>query len=96
MQRDADARAHAELAPGDPDGLGERVQQTSGDGDRVRLVAPVDEHRELVASQPCERVAGPDFHGEALRDRLEQLVTRVVAQAVVDLLEAVQVDEQEG
>ena len=39
---------------------------------------------------------GADDLAEALGDLLEQLVAGVVAEAVVDLLEAVEVDEQHG
>ena len=55
----------------------------------------VGEHdRELVAAEPGQRVALAQRAAEALGDDLEQLVAVVVPERVVDLLEAVEVDEQ--
>src|SRR4029079_11212572 len=56
----------------------------------------VDEDRELVAAEAGERVAGTDAALEAPGDFDEELVAREVAQAVVDDLEAVHVDEEDG
>ena len=44
------------------------------------------------ASQPREGVAGPDRGAQAVGDLLQQVVPRVVAETVVHLLEAVEVD----
>jgi len=51
--------------------------------------------RELVAAEPRQEVAPADDRAEAARDLDEQLVAVIVAERVVDLLEAVEVDEQE-
>ena len=53
-----------------------------------------DEHGELVAAEPGERVAAPQRGAEALGDLDQQRVAVVVAERVVDLLEAVEVDQQ--
>ena len=82
---------------GEVEGRGERAQHALGDGDRVLLVADVlAEDRELVAAEaghglvPAQRVA------QAVGDGDDQLVAGRVAEAVVDDLEAVQVEEEDG
>ncbi len=51
---------------------------------------------ELVAAEPGDHVAISDAQGEAPSDLGQQGVAGVVAEAVVDRLEVVQVDEQHG
>src|SRR5439155_2146006 len=79
VEGDADARADHELAPGDPDRLLEREKQPLRDADGMGLVRSVEQERELVAAEPGERVARAARLREALGNRLEQLVARVVA-----------------
>ncbi len=57
---------------------------------------PGEEHRELVAAEPGDEVLGPGDPVETVPDLDQELVTDVVAQPVVDVLEAVEVHEQEG
>ena len=54
----------------------------------------VQQRRELVAAEPGGGVAGPYATAQPPRDQREQLVPGVVAEAVVDRLEPVQVDEE--
>ena len=51
------------------------------------------EHAELVPAEPRDRVALAEAVGKAEADLLQQLVAAGVAKGVVDLLEAVEVDE---
>ena len=51
---------------------------------------------ELVAAQPGDGVAGAQARLEPPRDRDQQLVADQVAEAVVDDLEAVEVEEEDG
>ena len=46
--------------------------------------------------RPRDRVAGPNASPEALRDLLEEAVAGGVPQRVVDPLEPVQVEEEDG
>ena len=70
----------------------------------VRCVDPVSsgfvevggDHDELVATQARHRVGEPHHAEQALRDVFQHLVAGLVAQAVVDVLEAVEVQEQHG
>ena len=70
---------------------------TLGDelGAAVRRRA-LDEDDELVTAEPGDRVAFAQGGEQAGRDRLQELVARFVAERVVDLLEAVEVEEQHG
>ena len=67
-------------------------------GERQRLVLALEflgEDHELVAAEPRDRVAVAHQLGEALGDGDQQPVADVVAEVVVDRLEAVEVDEQQ-
>ena len=91
---DPDAGADARLTAAARKGLLERADDPRGDrvdlGERD-LLAQDDE---LVAAEPSHGVDTADQAGDALRGRDEQLVARPVAHRVVDLLEAVEIDEQ--
>ncbi len=52
-----------------------------------------EDEPELVAAQPGHGVLGPDVVGQALGQAGEELVAVVVPERVVDLLEAVEVDD---
>ena len=54
------------------------------------------QHGELVAAEPRERVAAPERAAQPLGDVAQQPVAVVVAERVVDLLEAVEVDQQQA
>ena len=56
----------------------------------------VDQHRELVAAEPRGGVAGAQAAREPLAHDRSSVVARRVAEAVVDGLEVVEVDEQHG
>jgi hypothetical protein len=94
---DADARADGDLPAGDRDGLGDRLDQAVGDALGVAdAVQVVEEDRELVPAEAGDGVVGPQRRGEPAGDGDEQLVPGLVAVRVVDLLEAVEVDEEDG
>jgi hypothetical protein len=61
----------------------------------VSALATADEHGELVAAEPRKQVLAAHLLGEARRDLAQQVVAALVAQDVVDLLEAVEVDQQQ-
>ena len=56
------------------------------------LADPLAEQGELVAAQPCQRVAGAEQPLEAPRDLDQHLVSGGVTEGVVDELEAVEVE----
>ena len=49
---------------------------------------------EFVAAEPRDGVGFAHRGREPLRDRLQQLIARIVAQRVVDPLEVIEVEEQ--
>ena len=68
-------------------------------GDQRRLVRvghAVEQDRELVAAEPGDGVRRPHGRLEPPRDRDQQPVSRLVAERVVDELEAVEVEEEDG
>ena len=73
----------------------ERLVEPVADRERVVLVADVAaQQRELVAAEAGGEVVGPRRRLQALGDRLQQRVADLVAERVVDVLEAVEVEEQ--
>ena len=85
------------LAVVEREGLGQRALQALGDDHRVAAVVDVlAEDHELVAPEACHRVDRTEGRVEPRSDRLEQSVAGVVAEAVVDQLEVVDVEEHHG
>ena len=68
-----------------------RSATTIASASRLDVVA---QHHELVAAEAGDGVARPHERAQALGRLDEQLVADLVAQAVVDDLEAVEVEEQ--
>ena len=72
----------------------QRVEDPLGHLDHGLGVGSVlEEHGELVAAEPGRRVARAQAPAQAVGDGAEQLVAGAVAEAVVDELEVVEVDE---
>ena len=66
-----------------------------GDVDGRRVVRALEQDGELVAAEPGDGVARPDRLPQALGHLHEQEITRRMAEEVVDLLEAVEVEEED-
>ena len=81
----------------DHERLCQLLRDTSPDGQRVAVtVDALAENRELVTTQPRHGVVRPDGRPDPRRRIAQHVVTRAVAEAVVEALEAVEVDEQHG
>ena len=94
--RDADGGGGEDLLPADGHGTGESGAEAVGHADEiVRLAEVVHEHRELIAAEVGQRVLGPHAGGEASRHRGQEVVSREVAEAVVDALEPVEVEDED-
>ena len=96
-QGDADARAELDGDAADLERALERVEQPErelGRGAAVRQVA--QQHGELVAAEPGQGVAAAQRLAQPGGHLPEQRVALVVAERVVDLLEAVEVDQQQA
>ena len=96
-QRDADAHADIERVAVDGERLRHRFDQPLGEHPgSVRLLGADLDDGELVAAEPPDRVlfrqASPDAGG----DRLEKHVSDRVAERVVDRLEAVEIETEDG
>jgi hypothetical protein len=94
---DADAGGTGDFVVAHHEGLAQRGHQPLGQHHGVVLVHDVvGQDRELVAAQPRQHVARAQLLLHAPRHLLQQLVAGGVAQAVVDELEAVEVQEHHG
>ena len=91
---DADARAEVELAALVENGWASAASTRSATADAVLLVGVVAQDRELVAAEARDGVLGARRFAQALGRLREHHVAGLVAQRVVDELEAVEVDEQ--
>ena len=94
---DADAGRGAVLPAGEDHGLGQRFQDLARH--RAGLIfrrQSFREHGEFVAAESRDHVDLAHTGGEPFRDRTQYFIARVVAEAVVDVLEAIQIEEQDG
>ncbi len=92
--RNADAGPGAHVMAGDRGGLLEPLDQRRGEALGFDAVA-VDQHAKLVAAG-ARQEAPFGALGEPLRDQLEQLVADAMAERVVDDLEVVEIEAQDG
>ncbi len=96
-QRHADRRGQAQLRPAGPDRLGDRALQAVGHADRLEHPADgLAQDRELVAAEAGDRVLRAQRGAQPGRDLAQHLVAGGVTEAVVDALEAIEVDEVDG
>ena len=94
---DPEAGGDEVVGAGDHVGLGEGRRDAIGDRDRLVLVGEtVDQDPELVAAEAGDDVPRPQVGPQPRRDRPQQLVAGVVAEAVVDQLEVVEVEEEDS
>ena len=97
-ERDADAHRGDHLVPGaQRDRVVQRLED--GGGDLAGVVGrgdALEQDDELVAAEARQGVTGPDGTSQPVRDDPQQLVAHLVAQVVVDDLEAVDVTEEHG
>jgi hypothetical protein len=94
---DADAGLHVERHPLDVEGTVQRHTQSLRDAPGLAdAVHERQQDGELVAAEPGDGVAVAEDRPQARAHLAEQLVPVRVPEAVVDLLEAVQVDQEQG
>jgi hypothetical protein len=75
---------------------GRLERRADADGGLQRIGGVLEQHGELVAAEPGDGVPGAGGAGDPLRDAHGQPVAGGVAEAVVDRLEVVQVEEDDG
>ena len=94
-QGDADAGRHADgLLPERRHVLPHGLDQRLGDHGGLLQIGLGQEERELVAAQPRQHIGPAGAMAQLAGDGLEQVVARLVAEAVVDLLEVIEVHHQ--
>ena len=94
-ERDADAGVDVDVDAADRERFLERGAQPQARGAGRGLVAGLEDDRELVAAQPRQRVVLAQQLLQPRADLAQHLVAGVVAERVVELLEAVEVDQQQ-
>ncbi len=62
----------------------------------VRAFEPLDQHDEFVAALPRNRIRPAHAARQPIRHILQEPVPRLMAQGVIDVLEAIKIDEQHG
>ena len=83
--------------PASVERVGQRREHALGDDGRLARVGHVlEQHGELVAAHARHGVARAQRRVQAPGDGLQQLIADLVAERVVDDLEAVEVEEQHG
>ena len=92
---DPEAGPHAQGPVIDHARLLDLVQQLLGGQQRAIEVGERQEDGKLVAAQPCHRVGLPQRRTEPRGDELQHAVAGMMSERVVDLLEAVQVEQQQ-
>ena len=95
---DADAEADRQQLAAGLDRELEGLHDALGDrlGGALCVVGVVQAHGELVAAEAGDLVLRAHARAQAIGDRDEQLVADRVAERVVDGLEVVDVDEEDG
>ena len=96
-QRDADAGGDEHLTLCQRDRAGDLVEDPLSHSHGDRGLSDVStEDGELVAAESSHGIARPEGPAQPLTNGHQQLVASVVSQAVIDHLEVIQVQEQNG
>ena len=94
-ERNPDARRGEDFPASNRKRPAQRLLDAECDGVGLRLVIePVQEDRELVAAEPGQGISRPQTGFEPPRYGRQELVADEVAQAVVDDLEAIEIEVQ--
>ncbi len=94
---DSDAARRVDGAAGKPEVAPQLAEELLHERIDVRLIRQPAQHQdELIPAEARDHILVANRRLQASRDLHEQLVADVVAQGVVDVLEAVQVDQQDG
>ncbi len=95
--RDADRRVQIDVLLADRERELQALEHAIGNGLRLVLVVQaLEQERELVAAEPGDGVAWSQALRQPLRRRQQDLVADEMAERVVDDLEAVEVEEEDG
>ena len=97
VQADSDARGQVAGLALEHERPAQGMEDFLGHADHVAGLAEVlDERDEFVAAETGDGVAFPQAHSQARRSLLQQPVAERVAERIVDELEAIEIEEQQG
>jgi hypothetical protein len=71
-----------------------RMNLAGGDG-CASAVGGRQQDRELISAQACDCIRGTQCRAQALGHLLQEQISVLVAEGIIDLLEAIEVQEQE-
>lgn len=94
-ERNANADAGPQFNPGYREPPGQRIADLAGHSVGFVGAAAIQKHRELITAQPGQQVTGAKRPRQPFPDLDQQAVAGLVAQAVIDFLEAIQVKQQQ-
>ena len=95
-QRDADTGADVQTGGAEVDRLFEQGRNALRHSAGLVGIRSIEEHCELVPAQACHQVIASDDLTDAGAYLAQQRVPDLVPERVVDLLEVVQIDQQQG
>src|ERR1700756_4571945 len=94
VQRDADARVDSQREALQRERLIERLADPGGDVDRGLRARSDQQHRELIAAKASDRVLASQRRSQPGSDLEQELVAGDMTEGVVDLLEAVEIQDE--
>lgn len=94
---DADAGTDMGSLPFQLKGDGQGIQQIAGyESSIISAVYLLQKDGEFIAAQACHHVAFPHMLTQSAGHRLQQDITQGVPQGVIDRLETVEIEKQQG
>ena len=97
IHRDPDRCTGLDLLVGDRERTFQRSQDLACCGDDVVGMPGIDaDDGKLVTPEPGDGVSGSQDTLEPRRHLLQEVVTAVVAESVIDVLEAIQIEQQDA
>ena len=95
IERDTNTGGDAQLLPGHLERLGQQVDLLAGDAHRVFGFGERHQHHEFIAADARHGVVAAQVATQTQRHILEQQVADMVAERIVDRLEAIEVEEHQ-
>ncbi|MCY1549297.1 hypothetical protein D9M68_854580 [compost metagenome] len=97
IERHADTDGHHESLGAIQHRLRQLGEQACGNLAGVLFgIGAANQHGELIAAQACHVIAAAHVLAQAFGDYLQHQVAGVVAEAIVDRLEVIEVDQHQG
>jgi hypothetical protein len=97
IDRQPDAGGGDEIAAADGEGMGETLDDAARRVPRrLNIVEITHDHQELVAAESGDNPSRPDCLAQALGGKDQQFIPVLMAERIVDGLEFIEIDEEQG